>query len=352
MPVSCQHGRVIDYTALTAPAHPAEVRGFTQWARNSGMPWAPLPRVTYRVTEALGVLAGFIILPVVVCAVIVVVSLGQHVAPPLLVFPFALIFIGIGVYVLHTKTRTRFAGVDWSTMYRLHAFAEGNGLEYAAPPANRAQYPGRLFDAGSETYNRIFATTGRFFEIGSVRRVIGTHGDVPLHAHSGYVAVRLDRALPQITLESPANRGRYDTITIGAPGGTLSLEGDFDDHFTLRCPPGYERDALYLLTPDLMTLLIDETHMYDVELIDEWMFVYSPEPFVAADAATYKRLFQILATMGAKAVERSSRYSDPRRPARGARLFGTSPAWVQMVFWAAVACFAVTTVVGIFSALS
>ena len=35
----------------------------------------------------------------------------------------------------------------------------------------------------------------------------------------------------------------------------LSLEGDFDRYFTLYCPKEYERDALYVFTPDLMALL-------------------------------------------------------------------------------------------------
>ena len=52
----------------------------------------------------------------------------------------------------------------------------------------------------------------------------------------------------------------------------LSLEGDFSEYFTLYCPREYERDALYVFTPDLMALLIDQTSTFDVEIVDDWMF--------------------------------------------------------------------------------
>lgn len=42
----------------------------------------------------------------------------------------------------------------------------------------------------------------------------------------------------------------------------LSLEGDFDRYFTLYCPGDYERDALYVFTPDLLALLIDESRHF------------------------------------------------------------------------------------------
>ena len=46
-----------------------------------------------------------------------------------------------------------------------------------------------------------------------------------------------------------------------------TLEGDFDRHFTLYAPDGYGRDALYLLTPDLMSRLIDSARAFDVSLL-------------------------------------------------------------------------------------
>jgi hypothetical protein len=92
----------------------------------------------------------------------------------------------------------------------------------------------------------------------------------------------------------------------------LSLEGDFDRFFTLYCPQEYERDALYVFTPDLMALLIDEAAPFDVEIVDQWLFVYSARPFPLADPATYQRLLRIVTTVGAKALSQTDRYVDER----------------------------------------
>jgi len=92
----------------------------------------------------------------------------------------------------------------------------------------------------------------------------------------------------------------------------LHLEGDFDEHFTLYCPAQYEQDALYIFTPDLMSLLIDEASPYDVELIDQWMLVYSSKAFVLTDPAVLQRLFTIADTVGAKALNQTARYADER----------------------------------------
>src|SRR5690606_32829643 len=74
-----------------------------------------------------------------------------------------------------------------------------------------------------------------------------------------YVALRLETMLPHFVLDATRNNRTFgSSIPMPIAGGqTLSLEGDFDSHVTLHCPQGYERDALYVFTPDLMALLID-----------------------------------------------------------------------------------------------
>jgi hypothetical protein len=92
----------------------------------------------------------------------------------------------------------------------------------------------------------------------------------------------------------------------------LSLEGDFNKYFTLYCPQEYEQDALYVFTPDLMALLIDDAGSFDVEIVDDWMFIYSPHPFPALSATAYQRLFTIVATVGSKTVSQTANYHDDR----------------------------------------
>ncbi len=141
----------------------------------------------------------------------------------------------------------------------------------------------------------------------------------------GYLAVRLERQLPQFVLDSSRNDdGRVSNLPMPiAAGQQLSLEGDFDQHFALFCPRGYERDALYIFTPDLMALLIDETGDFDVEIVDEWFFVYSRHGFDLSNGTLWRRLERIRHVVGAKAITRTDLYANARDPAviaEGSRL--------------------------------
>ena len=61
-----------------------------------------------------------------------------------------------------------------------------------------------------------------------------------------------------------------------------------------------------------MALLIDEAAPFDVEIVDDWMFVYSNVAFRTGDANLYARLFRIIDTVGAKTLTQTDRYVDAR----------------------------------------
>ncbi|MEP6843873.1 MAG: hypothetical protein ABJA11_10140 [Pseudolysinimonas sp.] len=193
---------------------------------------------------------------------------------------------------------------------RLVEFARANSLSYqpqsAVPP-----FPGAIFSAGMsrEAFDRLTSTQGRTVEIGNVAYSIPAGRSTTTRTW-GYIAIPLDRPLPHILLESAA----YGQNTAGAlPVAVdrtqrVSLEGDFDRFFTLYCPDGFQTDALYLLTPDLMALLVDQVADFDVEIVDSWLFVYSPTDFSSAGEAEYRRLFSIIDMLEAKAVAQASHY--------------------------------------------
>lgn len=96
-----------------------------------------------------------------------------------------------------------------------------------------------------------------------------------------FLALALPQKLPNILLQAVPGGPRLGTA-VAVPAGIdpdqfLSLEGDFDRYFRLYCPPGYERDALYLFTPDIMALFIDHAHGCSVEIIDNWLIVSGKE---------------------------------------------------------------------------
>jgi len=118
-----------------------------------------------------------------------------------------------------------------------------------------------------------------------------------------------------MVLDAVGNNGLFGASNLPRAFGrdqVLSLEGDFNTYFTLYCPREYERDALYVFTPDLMALLIDNASTLDVEIVDDWMFVYSMQPFALDEPSALEPLFDVIETIGAKTLTQTDRYRDDR----------------------------------------
>lgn len=225
---------------------------------------------------------------------------------------FPLLVIGILVFVGVQLFRN--AG-GWEKWMRLSGFAAANVLTYSAATRD-PQFPGSIFALGRDrtSLDHVFTREGRYLEIGNYRYVTGSGKNQTTH-NWGFMALSLDRKLPHMVLDSTANNGLFGGSNLPATFANdqrLSLEGDFDRYFALYAPRDYERDALYVFTPDLMALLIDEAAPFDVEIIDDWMFVYSAKPFVPADPGHFQRLFRIADTVGEKTLTQTDRYADER----------------------------------------
>ena len=219
---------------------------------------------------------------------------------------------GIAVLVVNA---VRQHSAMWPARVRMHRFAQANGLLYE-PKSAAPTYPGLIFGVGdSRAVTDHFRTTeSRYLDFGNLTYSTGSGRSRTTHRW-GFMALHLDRALPHMVLDSRRNNGMLggtNLPSLFSRDQTLSLEGDFDQHFTLHCPREYERDALYVFTPDLMALLIDEAAPFDVEIVDRWMFVYAAKPFPLADATTYQRLLRIVSTVGAKTLTQTDRYVDER----------------------------------------
>jgi hypothetical protein len=195
---------------------------------------------------------------------------------------------------------------------QLDRFARAHGLAYL-PRTGKPAYPGTLFHklVGGPAFDRLIGSDRRPIEIGNYRYTLFSKAMRSLTW--GYLVLRMDRKLPQMVLHSRRNeRERRLVSTEVIKSQTLSLEGDFDKHFTLYVPKGYERDALYVFTPDLMGLVIDKTGDFDIEIVDDWIIFYSPKKFDLLNPATLARLFGIADILGAKFHRQSDRYADDR----------------------------------------
>lgn len=242
-------------------------------------------------------------------------------------FPYNLVVVGVVGLVLVASVAGLVRAIGllrslriprswWEAAYRLVGFAAANDLRYGHD--EQVGHAGVIFQAGGDRVaeRRLVTTAGRRLEIGNYRYSIRHDDDRdPRVYHWGYVAITLDRRLPHLLLDAKAN----NTSTFGiktsnlpvdlAPDQRLSLGGEFDDRFTLYAPSNYGRDAFGIFTPDLMALFIDRLGTYDVEIVDDTLFVYGSS-FDLLAPRTYEWLQELVATVVARTVRRTERYRD------------------------------------------
>ncbi len=203
--------------------------------------------------------------------------------------------------------------------YRLHRFAEANGMTYI-PRIDKPNLPGMIFHEGdSRMAERIVrGERPRFVEFANYQYETGSGKNRTTH-NWGYIAVRLDAPLPNIVLDSSGNNSLFGSNLPNSfnKKQRLGLEGDFDKHFALYCPAGYERDALYLFTPDIMQRFIDKASRFDVEIVDDWLFLYAQRDISTLDPATWERMFDIVAALMVK-FDQWGRWRDERLDAPAA----------------------------------
>lgn len=196
--------------------------------------------------------------------------------------------------------------------YRIAQFASANGMAYVDQLASPA-LPGLIFQHGSSRQSSALVRgfEPRFVEFGNYQYTTGSGKNRSTH-HWGYVAVKLDVPLPNIVLDAKGNNALGSNLPASFQRDQrLSLEGDFDQHFTLYCPEGYEADALYLFTPDIMARFIDHAAQLDVEIVDDWMFLYMQRPASTTDAATWAWLFGAVGALMTK-FDQWARWRDER----------------------------------------
>jgi hypothetical protein len=68
-----------------------------------------------------------------------------------------------------------------------------------------------------------------------------------------------------------------------------------------------------------MGLLIDETGDFDVEIVEDKLFLYSRGGFDPSSAALWQRINRIREVVGAKALSQTDRYLDAKPATEGGR---------------------------------
>jgi len=300
---------------LTEPVDPRAVNEFWRAVRAQN----PTSGTQIVIGVIFAVVFGLVFLPVIGFALFGMISglasgdpgVGALFSLPALI-PVVLAAVGIPLFIVSGR-RTR------ESTYRIARFAEANAMTFrpfvADPPL-----PGMIFHRGDARMasQLVRGQHPRFVEFGNYTYTTGSGKNKTTHSW-GYVAVKLDVPLPNIVLDALGNNSLGSNLpSTFSKDQRLSLEGDFDQHFTLYCPSGYEADALYLFTPDIMARFIDHAAQLDVEIVDDWMFLYMRRPASTTDVSTWAWLFGTVGALMTK-FDQWARWRDDRlRFAQGA----------------------------------
>ena len=321
VPPAGQSSYPFDARPLVEPVAPGAARAFAQELRRTG-------RITG--SPVFGVLVIVVIVFVVVVlfgsvaitlvtSIVSVASAGTDGGGLAVLFGFLpLVVIGI-IAAMGITLFVRGARSSSERMYRLDRFARANAMHYV-PRLDAPGLPGMIFSLGSGRLSSdlVRGDRPRFVEFANYRYTTGSGKNRQTH-HWGYVAVKLDTPLPHIVLDATSNNGLFGSnlpLTFDKDQ-RLSLEGDFDEYFSLYCPADYERDALYLFTPDIMARFIDNAAALDVEIVDDWLFLYAKRDFSTLDPQTWAWLFSVVGALLDKFAQ-WARWRDERLAAAAA----------------------------------
>ncbi|UNK70914.1 DUF3137 domain-containing protein [Microbacterium sp. H1-D42] len=300
--------RAFDPRPLTDPVDPRAVRSFWRDIK-AQHPRSTAQVVTLVAGAIIAVVVGVVLLGVLsTMTAIIGAGIAQGGFSPLVLVPllFVAVAVAVGISAFVTSQRTR------RNRYRIARFAAANGMTYV-DRVSAPNLPGLIFPQGSARLSTALVRgfQPRFVEFANYQYTTGSGKDSTTH-HWGYVAVKLDVPLPNIVLDAKGNNALGSNLPASFQRGQrLSLEGDFDRHFALYCPAGYEADALYLFTPDIMARFIDHAAQLDVEIVDDWLFLYMQRPASTVDPATWAWLFGTVGALLTK-LDQWARWRDER----------------------------------------
>jgi hypothetical protein len=225
-------------------------------------------------------------------------------------------------------------------MLRLMRFAADNHLHFE-PFSHANDQPGAIFQLGKDQVieHKLSGTyTGLDFEIGNFFYMTG--GKNNQKRWYGMLRIKLSRRLPNVLLDGKQNNKLHiSNMPNFKNNQRLQLEGDFNNYFDLYVPKGYERDALYFMTPELMALLIDHGAKFDIEVIDNYLYIYSDDQFDLDNEVALRAIFDLIPLMGKEFEENTQRYADATIGDRAANMVAVPGrrlkrtfSWVGIIF--------------------
>ena len=272
--------------------------------------WARFVRKQGLSGSGVGALLGGIVYAGLVVAA---VAIGLPVLLPQ--YAGTIIFVGVPLLVIFFAVVIALSLRSLRRGVLLQAWSESRGMRYVHQRRNRSSSPwsGTPFPRTGGYFVR-HHVIGVDIETGRFRSLPDDSGYHSAGLFNSFTFVRftLPTSVPHLVVTS--NRSSALSAAGLAISGGRVLRGslEFDASFTLHCPADYERDALYIFTPDLLALMIDAAPGCDLELIDDTAYLYmSREPKLWVGPVADEML-AVIALLRRKLGRQTRRYTDER----------------------------------------
>lgn len=203
---------------------------------------------------------------------------------------------------------------------QMDRFARQHDMVYEVDPISVMAGNGLLFSIGhSRKFHEVLYKVdngNRVYEVGTYQYTVGSGKNKATYIWR-YACVDMKRNLPHMVLDAKGNnQGLFGkNVKKGLPIGLqkkqiVSLEGNFDDYFTLYAPESYDVDVRYIFTPDIMQLMIAESAKFDAEVVDDKLYFYARE-FGATDKFIESAM-RLIGLVGQKFYHQADYYADDR----------------------------------------
>ena len=338
---------LFDTTALESLPPKREVEQY--WAADNPDLWRKRLRNSLVVLVGLSLIVGFVL------NTLTLVALQALHADSLLptslsrIAVFALLVLGVALVLAPIFGLLPYHRLDYQLigLYQLRQFSRANGMQVklewgASPAAVKAAgssvpgMPGSIFSApnahGVVVAPLVVPAKGAVTPVLDGRRL--RVGHVQFYQFSErtrtqdwiFAELTLPQRLPHIWLHSRHHTdGSSSAVPYSlAPGDRVSLEGDFDRYFDTYAPEGVQQEALYVLTPDVMALLIDNAARFNVEIVDDRLYLYTRGYFdVLVDASWWQAVAAVVNSVGTKVTRSATHYRAAPSTAEAARRLHT-----------------------------
>lgn len=245
--------------------------------------------------------------------------------------------VGLYGYAVGLSRRVKVAAVAWR-----------NGWAYA-DTLEHTRRPGFAFTRvlrGRERGVVVCDDKRMPFELGVHHSVVRRQERATVQRPFAFLELPLSASVPHIVL---ANRRRsiIPTLGLGRGAARLDLEGEFATTFRLIVPEGYQQDALYIFTPDLMARVLDLASNAEIELVSDRLYVYLPANTRFDRAETMTRVITLAEEFHRRFAARTEHYRDDAVSDLAARAGGSIGLRGQRLGGRGISILSVAGVVGV-----